>query len=72
MKSNFNLDEWNRLKPILKRRFPQLTDADLFWRHETKNDLYKMLATRLEKTQKQLEIEIEILEGLGETDVDPN
>jgi hypothetical protein len=62
MESKFNLDYWNRLKPVLKRRFPQLTDADLFWRHETKNDLYKMLATKLKKTRKQLEVEIETLE----------
>jgi hypothetical protein len=65
METTFNLDNWNRLKPILKRRFPQLTDADLFWRHETKNDLYKMLATKLKKTRKQFELEIESLEGFG-------
>jgi hypothetical protein len=63
MESKFNLDYWNRLKPLLKQRFPQLTEADLFWRHETKNDLYKMLATKLKKTRKQLEIEIETLGG---------
>jgi hypothetical protein len=65
MEPIFNLDDWNRLKPILKRRYPQLTDADLLWRHETKNDLYKMLATKLKKTRKQLEMEIETLEGSG-------
>jgi hypothetical protein len=65
MEPIFNLDDWNRLKPILKLRYPQLTDADLLWRHETKNDLYKMLATKLKKTRKQLEMEIETLEGFG-------
>jgi hypothetical protein len=62
MESKFNLDDWERLKPKLKREFPQLTNADLFWRHETKNDLFKMLATKLSKTQKQFEEDIDILE----------
>lgn len=62
MESKFNLDYWERLKPILKKEFPQLTNADLFWRHETKNDLYRMLATKLRKTRRQFEEDIETLE----------
>jgi hypothetical protein len=62
MESKFNLDYWERLKPILKKEFPQLTNADLFWRHETKNDMFKMIATKLRKTQKQFEEDIETLE----------
>ncbi len=61
MESKFNLDYWDRLKPILKKEFPQLTNADLFWRHETKNDLFKMIATKLKKTKKQFEEDIETL-----------
>ncbi len=65
MESKFNLDYWERLKPLLKEEFPQLTNADLFWRHETKNDLFKMLATKLKKTQKQFENDIDTLERLN-------
>lgn len=62
MKPEFDLDHWDRLKPILKKEFPQLTNADLFWRHETKNDMFKMIATKLRKTQKQFEKDIETLD----------
>ena len=62
MELKFNLDYWERLKPILKKEFPQLTNADLFWRHETKNDLFKMLSTKLKITQRQFEKDVENLE----------
>ncbi len=62
MESKFNLDYWDHLKPILKSEFPQLTNADLFWRHETKDDLFKMIATKLGKTQKQFEETINTLD----------
>jgi hypothetical protein len=62
MKSDFSLDYWDHLKPILMNEFPQLTNADLFWRHETKDDLFKIIATKLGKTQKQFEEAIDILE----------
>ena len=62
MKPDFDLDYWDRLKPILKMKFPQLTNADLIWRHETKNDMFKMIATKLRITQKQFEKDIETLD----------
>jgi hypothetical protein len=62
MESKFNLDNWDHLKPKLKKEFPQLTNADLHWRHETKNDLFKMIATKLGKTQKQFEEVVDTLD----------
>jgi hypothetical protein len=36
--------------------------CDLFWRHEAKNDLFKLLANKLNLTQKQFEKGIEAFE----------
>lgn len=61
MNTEFDLNHWNNIKQGLKKVYPQLTDADLIWRHETKDDLFKMIATKLGETKKKLE---EILETL--------
>ena len=41
-----DLDRWENIKWKLKSLYPQLTDSDLMWRHETKNDLFNMIATK--------------------------
>lgn len=48
-----DLDRWENVKWKLKRLYPQLTDSDLIWRHETKNDLFSMLATKLVISKKE-------------------
>lgn len=47
MNTDFDLKHWEFVKDKLKRLYSQLTDSDLIWRHETKNDLYYHIATKL-------------------------
>ncbi|WP_372772419.1 hypothetical protein [Mangrovibacterium sp.] len=61
MDKEFDLNEWNAIAIKLKREFPQLTNADLIWRHESKADFYKMIATDLGVTTSELERTIEQL-----------
>ena len=61
MKSNLDLNHWENIKWKLKRIYPQLTDSDLIWRHETKNDLFNMIATKLVISKKEFS---EIVESL--------
>ncbi len=61
MDTDFDLKHWDNVKDRLKELFPQLTDSDLIWRHETKNDLYNMIATKLVITKREFS---EIVESL--------
>lgn len=54
MKSNQDLEQWENVKWKLKSLYPQLTESDLIWRHETKNDLFNMIATKLVISKKEL------------------
>ena len=54
MKTAFDLDQWEKVKDKLLKLYPQLTNADLIWRHETKDDLYNMIATKLVISKKEL------------------
>lgn len=55
MDEEFDLNNWDNIAAKLKNRYPQLTDADLIWRHETKVDFYKIIATELGMTTNELE-----------------
>lgn len=57
----FDLNKWDIVAVKLQQEYPQLTSADLIWRHETKADFYKMLATELGISTKKLE---QIIENL--------
>lgn len=59
MNNEFDLVKWNTIKVELKKRYPQLTDADLIWRHETKEYLFGMIASELKMTRNELEEIIE-------------
>jgi len=61
MDNDFDLKHWDNVKGKLKGLFPQLTDSDLIWRHETKNDLFNMIATKLVISKKEFS---EIVESL--------
>jgi hypothetical protein len=52
---------WNDLRNKLKQKYPQLTNADLLWRHGTQEDLLDMIALKLGKTYKEL---LEIIKKL--------
>ncbi|MBK6283672.1 MAG: hypothetical protein IPF54_14385 [Draconibacterium sp.] len=47
MKTRFDLDQWERVKWKLKKMYPQLTEADLIWRHESKDNLYYEIESKL-------------------------
>jgi hypothetical protein len=47
METKFDLDHWERVKWKLKNLYPELTDSDLIWRHESKDSLYKSIASKL-------------------------
>ncbi|MDO8952513.1 MAG: hypothetical protein Q7U86_07800 [Draconibacterium sp.] len=57
----FDLDHWERVKWKLKRLYPQLTDSDLIWRHESKENLFTLIATKLVISKKAF---TEIVESL--------
>ncbi len=47
MHNDFDIHRWNLDKSKLLAKYPQLTGADLIWRHETKNELFSSLADKL-------------------------
>jgi len=61
MDSKFDLYHWNNVKEKLKNLYPQLTDADLIWRHETKDNLFSLIAGKLVISKKAF---TEIVESL--------
>ena len=54
MDTEFDFKNWGDIMMNLKNKYPQLTDADLRWRHETKDDLYKAIANKIGKTKNEL------------------
>lgn len=61
MKAEFDLKNWDNIAVKLKKKYPQLTDADLIWRHETKVDFYMIIAVKLGISMNELEQIIEHL-----------
>lgn len=61
MDKEFDLNHWNNIKTDLKKKYPQLTNADLIWRFETKDDLFRMIASKLGITKKYLDDFVESL-----------
>jgi hypothetical protein len=55
MNKEFEIIYWNELKSKLKQNYPLLTNADLLWRHSTKEELLSMIALKLGKTNKELQ-----------------
>lgn len=55
MQKEFDIHKWNMNKFKLLKKYPQLTNADLIWRHETKSELFRTIADRLGMTQKVFE-----------------
>ena len=53
METKFDLYHWDNVKEKLKSLYPQLTDADLIWRHESKENLFTLIATKLVISKKE-------------------
>jgi len=54
MNKEFDLISWNNIKSELKKTYPQLTNADLYWRQGSKEDVLRMIAQTLRITRKEL------------------
>jgi len=61
MDKKFDLDHWERVKWKLKNLYPQLTDSDLMWRHESKDNMFSEIASKLVISKKAFS---EIVESL--------
>jgi len=61
MDKKFDLDHWERVKWKLKKLYPQLTDSDLIWRHESKDNMFYEIASKLVISKKAFS---EIVESL--------
>lgn len=59
MHYEFDIHKWNLDKKKMLLKFPQLTEADLIWRHETKNDLFSSIADKLGMTLKVFKEHVE-------------
>jgi hypothetical protein len=54
MEKEFDLVYWNKLKSKLKQEYPLLTNADLLWRNNTKEELLRTIALKLGKTRREM------------------
>jgi hypothetical protein len=61
MDAKFDLDHWERVKWKLKSLYPELTDSDLIWRHETKDSLYNLIANKLVISKKEFSAVVDSL-----------
>ncbi|HBL77547.1 MAG: hypothetical protein A2W90_15845 [Bacteroidetes bacterium GWF2_42_66] len=59
MTQEFDMVYWNNIKMDLKKEYPQLTEADLFWRDGSKEDMLSILSIKLLKTKRELEAILE-------------
>jgi hypothetical protein len=61
MNKKFDLDHWERVKWKLKNLYPELTDSDLMWRHDSKDNMFYEIASKLVISKKAFS---EIVESL--------
>lgn len=54
METNFDMNQWARIKDKLRNKYPELTDADMVWGRTTRDDLLEMISSKLGKTKKDL------------------
>ena len=60
METNFDMNQWGYIKDKLRIKYPELTDADLLWGRVNRDDMLKMISTKLGKTKKDLTDIIEL------------
>lgn len=53
MDAKFDLNRWKNVKEKIKYLYPQLTDADLICRHQSKEHLYNRIAGKLVISKKE-------------------
>ncbi len=61
MKTGPDYDELESIKEKLSSKYPTLTKSDLIWRHGTRVEWLRMIATKLGKTSRELQKEIDLV-----------
>jgi len=61
MDAKLDLNRWKKVKEKIKSLYPQLSDADLICRHQSKENLYYLISTKLVISKKEF---TEILDSL--------
>jgi hypothetical protein len=56
MNPYFGKEYLNELKFRLKKKFPQLTEADLSTASHSENDMFRMVEYKLGKTKQELQV----------------
>ena len=54
MNKVLDIFQWNKIKNLLKEKYPVLTNADLRFRNGMEEDLLTMIAYKLGKTTKEM------------------
>lgn len=58
MEPKFDMNEWARIRFQLRNKYSELTDADLIWGRNSREELIQIISTKLGKTKKELIDEI--------------
>jgi hypothetical protein len=61
MKPDHSPEYLHELKTRLSKKYPQLTNTDLFSKEASENDMLRMVAYKLRKTKQEIQ---EIIKGL--------
>lgn len=61
MKELTTSDNWRELQTKLKKKYPELTDADLEYQEPLQQDMLRMVEYKLGKTKEEMQ---EIITGL--------
>lgn len=54
METKFDMNQWKYIKDKLKNMYPELSDSDLDWGRELRDDLLQNISDKLGKTKKDL------------------
>jgi hypothetical protein len=54
MEAKFDMNKWGYIKDKLRNKYPELTDADMFWGRVSRDDLLQNISTKLGKSKKDL------------------
>jgi len=61
MENEMEIVFWDDLKVRLKKKYPNLTNSDLVWRHSSREDLLEMIALKMGMTYRELQVEIDMV-----------
>ena len=64
LETTFDMNQWRLIKDQLRNKYPELTDADLIWGRVNREDMLKMMSTKLCITKKDLMDSIAMIETM--------